>query len=121
MHLSPLLLLPLLVAADQNPLVGKAYGLFDQAKAYVAGAAESLPDLPNPIDAGASKVAGRVVERINIRNWQRKLAPKPDGEEEWMIYLTGGNKSCFGKCGPMNTVWNVCCCSQFIPIHIEVY
>lgn len=118
MHLSPLLLLPLLVAAEQNPLLAKASGYFDKAKAYVSGAAESIPDsIPNPIDAGGSKVAGNVVERINIRNWQRKLAPKLDVEEEWMIYLTGGNKSCYGKCGPMNTVWNVCCPPHFTFIY----
>ena len=108
MYLSPsLLLLPLLVAADQVPLRDQAAGWFDKAKAFVSGAAEAIPDLPNPIDAGAAKVAANVVERINIRNWQRKMAPKPDIEEEWLLYLTGGNKTCFGKCGPMDAVWNV--------------
>src|ERR1700761_28512 len=106
MHLSSiLLLLPILVTADQQPLKDKAAGWFDKAKSYVSGAADALPD---PIDAGASVVAGSVVEKINIRNWQRKLSPKPDGEEEWMVYLTGGNKTCYGKCGPMNALWNVC-------------
>jgi len=68
--------------------------------------ASAAPELPNPIDAGASKVAGSVVEKINIRNWQRKMAPKADSDEEWLLLLTGGNKTCYGKCGPVNTVWN---------------
>ncbi|ETI24334.1 hypothetical protein G647_03703 [Cladophialophora carrionii CBS 160.54] len=103
-------LLPLLVAADsQAPLKDKAAGWFDKAKSYVSSAVPSaipVPEIPHPIDAGAAKVAENVVEKINVRNWQRKLSPKLDAEEEWMIYLTGGNKSCYGRCGPVNTVWN---------------
>jgi len=109
MYISPLLLLPLLVAADQVPLKDQAFAWFDKAKSFVSGATEAIPDvpdLPNPLDAGASFVASGVVEKINVRNWQRKLAPKADKDEEWMIYLTGGNKTCYGKCGPMNTIWN---------------
>ncbi|EXJ60817.1 hypothetical protein A1O7_04970 [Cladophialophora yegresii CBS 114405] len=104
-------LLPLLVAADsQAPLKDKAAGWFDKARAYVSSAvpaaAVPAPEIPHPIDAGAAKVAESVVEKITVRNWQHKLAPKLDAEEEWMIYLTGGNKSCYGRCGPVNTVWN---------------
>ncbi|KIX99576.1 uncharacterized protein Z520_05152 [Fonsecaea multimorphosa CBS 102226] len=108
MHFTSLLLLPLLVAADQVPLKEKAAGWFDKAKSYIPSAAPSVsvPVPPNPVEAGAATVAGYKVEKINIRNWQRKLAPKPDTEEEWMIYLTGGNKTCFGKCGPVDAVWN---------------
>ncbi len=68
---------------------------------------EFTGSIPNPIDAGASKVAAQKVERINIRNLQRKLAPKPEREEEWMVYFTGGNKTCFGRCGPVDVKWNV--------------
>ena len=91
-------------AADdqQVPLKDKAAGWFDKAKSFIPSG------IPNPIDAGASAVAARKVERINIRNWQRKLSPKLEGEEEWMVYLTGGNKSCFGRCGDVDLVWNVC-------------
>jgi hypothetical protein len=113
MHISPLLLLPLLVVADQVPFKDQAFAWIDKAKSFVSGATEAIPDIPDPIDAGASVVAGSVVEKINVRNWQRKLAPKADKDEEWMIYMTGGNKTCYGKCGPMNTVWTVCIDSRF--------
>ncbi len=109
MRFSHLPLLALLPAATltltddaQVPLKDRAFGWFDKAKSYIP----SIP-IPDPIDAGASEVAARKVERINIRNWQRKLAPKPDGEEEWMVYVTGGNKSCFGRCTGVDAVWNV--------------
>lgn len=101
MHFSTLLLLPVLVAADQAALFEKASGWFDKAKSYIPTA------VPNPVEAGAAKFADQRVERINIRNWERKLGPKLDTEEEWMVYMTGGNKSCFGRCGPVDVVWNV--------------
>lgn len=97
-------LLPALISAnDQAPLKDKAEGWLNKAKAYVASAA---PEIPNPIDAGAAKVAATKVEKINIRNYQRKLVSKPTGEEEWMIYITGGNKTCHGRCERADTTWN---------------
>lgn len=108
MHISStflVALLPALITAnDQIPLKEKAAGWLDKAKAYVSSA---TPDLPNPINAGAAKVAELKVEKINLRNYQRKLGPKLDGEEEWMIYMTGGNKSCFGRCDRADLAWNV--------------
>lgn len=78
--------------------------IFNDVKERVS---EFTAGIPNPIDAGASKVAAQKVERINIRNFQRKLAPKVESEEEWMIYFTGGNKTCFGRCGTIDAKWNV--------------
>ncbi|OAP64697.1 hypothetical protein AYL99_00669 [Fonsecaea erecta] len=110
MHFASLLLLPLLVAADQVPLKEKAAGWLDKAKSYIpnGGAAPSIevPVPENPIEAGAATIAEHKVEKINVRNWQRKLSPKPDTEEEWMIYLTGGNKTCFGRCAHVDAMWN---------------
>jgi hypothetical protein len=91
-----------LLADDQIPLIERVAGWFDKAKAYIPSA------IPNPIDAGASAVAAKKVERINIRNYQRMLAAKPEGEEEWMVYVTGGNKTCSGRCGRIDLLWNVC-------------
>lgn len=105
------LLTPLAVAGNYPPY----QRLFDKLKEYSVSAQnafEGFKDIvgagiPDPLDAGASVVAGHVVERINVRNFQRKLAPKLEGEEEWMVYFTGGNKSCFGRCGPVDLIWNV--------------
>lgn len=101
MHFASLLLLPLLVAADQAALTDKAAAWFEKAKEYIPG------NVPNPVEAGAAKFAEHKVERINIRNWERKLSPKPDTEEEWLVYMTGGNKTCFGRCDAVDVVWNV--------------
>ncbi|RVX68410.1 hypothetical protein B0A52_07410 [Exophiala mesophila] len=102
MHLSSCLLLPALAsmaaAQAQIPFKDKATELINKAK-------DLLPN-SGPIEAGSAYIAGTIVERINIRNWERKLSPKLDTEEEWMVYVTGGNKSCFGRCGPIDAVWN---------------
>ena len=86
-------------AQAQIPFKDKATELINKAK-------DLLPN-SGPIEAGSAYIAGTIVERINIRNWERKLSPKLDTEEEWMVYVTGGNKSCFGRCGPIDAVWNV--------------
>lgn len=105
MQITPLLLFPLLsslIAAEQAPLKDFAAGLFDKAKSFIPSGVTV-----DPIDAGAAKVADSRVERLNIRNFQRKLSPKPDHEEEWVVFITGGNKTCFGRCDPVDLKWNV--------------
>ncbi|KAI1614763.1 PTH2 family peptidyl-tRNA hydrolase [Exophiala viscosa] len=105
MHFASLLLLPVLVAAEQASFQDQAQAWFDKAKAYIPGNVPSTSNIPNPIEPIAAKFADLSVEKINIRNWQRKLSPKPDTEEEWMIYMTGGNKTCFGRCDEVDEVW----------------
>jgi hypothetical protein len=109
MRLSPILLLlpALAIAENQKPLKDKAAGWFEKAKSYIPSAA-----LPSPIDAGASKVAGLVVEKITTKNWRRKLLPVTSdpskGPEEWMI-LFSGNKSCYGRCQGVDQAFNASC------------
>lgn len=101
------LLFGVVLADDtQATLKEKAQGWFDKAKSYIPSV---TPSIPNPIDAGAAAVAAKNVQKVNIRNYHRLLAPKVEGEEEWLIYATGGNKSCFGRCGKADLAWNVSC------------
>ncbi|KAL9106415.1 MAG: hypothetical protein Q9227_008557 [Pyrenula ochraceoflavens] len=91
-------------AEDQKPLKEKAQGWFDKAKSYIPTAAATAP-----IDAGASKVAEKAVATFTPENWQTLLKPKSSepsrGPEEWMILVSGGNKSCFGECGMVEKAW----------------
>lgn len=99
------LLFGVAIAADaQVPLKDKAQGWFDKAKSYIPSV---TPSVNNPVDTAAAAVAALKVQKVNIRNYQRILSPKLEGEEEWIIYATGGNKSCFGRCNRANTAWNV--------------
>lgn len=101
MRLTALLLLPLLVAADQQPMKDKASGWFDKAKAYMDTGASAA------VDAAAETVAEGGVEIITRQNWEQKLAPNWAGEQEWLLYITGGNKSCYGRCARADEAWNV--------------
>lgn len=92
-------------AQDQVPLKEKAAGWFDKAKSYIPS---GTPSIPNPVQAAAGAFASKKVQKINIRNYQRILRPKVEGEEEWLVYLTGGNKTCFGRCERADAAWNVC-------------
>ena len=93
------------LAADaQVPLKDKAQGWLDKAKSYIPS---GTPSVPNPVDAAAAGVAALKVQKVNIRNYERLLSPKLEGEEEWLIYATGQNKSCFGRCGKSDRVFNV--------------
>lgn len=101
------LFFPLLtVAQDQKPLREKAQGWFDKAKSYIPTAAATVP-----ADAGAAKVADKVVTKLDAANWQSILTSASsnphDGPEEWMIFVTGGNKSCYGQCTQVEKAWNV--------------
>ncbi|KAF2090204.1 hypothetical protein K490DRAFT_35539 [Saccharata proteae CBS 121410] len=95
------------LAQEQAPLADKVKGWFNKATSYVSSVA---PAAPSPVDAGAAKVAELVVEPLTLENWHSVLAPtaaaSADGPEEWMIYVTGGNATCYGLCGNTTEAWN---------------
>lgn len=113
--LSLLLLLPAITAAQtQKPLMeqvqeqlsslqDQAQGWFEKAKSYIPSS--------SPIDAGAAKVAQKNVHMFTVENWLSYLSPSTSdpskGPEEWMVLVSGGNKSCFGNCVEVERAWNV--------------
>lgn len=104
-----LLALPALaVAQEQVPLADKVKGWFNKAQSYVSSA---VPAVPSPADAGAAKVAEYVVTPLKHDNWKSVITPDASaagtGPEEWMIFVTGGNKTCYGLCGNVTAAWNV--------------
>ena len=106
---SLLVALPALaVAQEQVPLADRVKGWFNKAQNYVT---ESVPAVTAPVDAGAAKVAEVVVEPLTLENWRSVInssnVATVDGPEEWMVFLTGGNKTCFGLCGNVTEALNV--------------
>lgn len=61
----------------------------------------------NPIDSAAAAIAGAVVQPLNMQNWKSHLMPKDGQPEEWMVYMTGRNKTCYGRCDHSDRTWNV--------------
>ena len=107
MRLSPiLLLLPAMAIADEQiPLQEQAAAWLEKAKSYI-----SSVTLPSPIDAGATTVAGVMVEKITKNNWRSKMLPAtggPDeGPREWLVMFSG-NSSCYGRCEQPDRAFNV--------------
>jgi len=107
------LALPLLAAATQqeSPL--------DQVKAQVQYYFDKLSSyLPNPnkahstVDAhaAAAKVGGKALHILTLHDWEATIRgsvkPASSKPEEWWVLVTGGNKTCFGHCGVVETAFN---------------
>lgn len=112
---SSLVLLPALVAAQgQVPLKEQVQGWFDKAKSFLP---TNVPAAVKPADTPAQKVVPplalepKPVTQVTVDNWQSVIAPvepgTPDTERELMIFVTGGNKSCFGHCQRADKAWEV--------------
>lgn len=121
MRISPILIaLPsLALAADQQPLGGLAdqlKGWLKQAQSFidknvpnVVPAPSTQEALKNPIRTATDKVTDAAVTHLTLDNWKSVLRAgahsKPGQPEEWLIYITGANKTCYGMCGRANTAW----------------
>ena len=107
------LALPALTVAEQQiPLLDKVKGFFNQATASVASVIPSAPSVPSaPVQAAAAKAAAAVQHNITLENWKEVLTIDPTvsapATQDWLIFVTGGNSTCYGFCGPSEAAWNV--------------
>jgi len=106
---SILLALPALsLAQEQVPLADKIKGWFNKAQSLIPTSVPTI--IPDVVDAGASKVAQQYVHPLNLSNWKEVISPSAAaqnaGPEEWMVFITGGNKTCYGLCGNVTEEWN---------------
>lgn len=108
-----LLALPAIaVAEEQIPLLDKVKGFFNKATAAVSSAIPAAPS--DPINqAGqkaAAKAAAAVQHPLTLDNWREVLTVDPTASapttQEWLIFITGGNTTCFGLCGNATKAWN---------------
>ncbi|MCJ1476495.1 hypothetical protein MMC13_005161 [Lambiella insularis] len=104
-----LLLLPALaLAQDQKPM--GFFGMdfepyFEKAKSYLPASVKS------PLSTGAAQIVAKNVTPLTKDNWASTLKPSASakagsGPENWMILISGGNKTCFGKCEGIERAWN---------------
>ncbi|KAL9103102.1 MAG: hypothetical protein Q9163_001813 [Psora crenata] len=112
------LLLPALASAQaQKPMADRAKGWFNAAKQYLPTAIPTVPGITvssipeaakSPVSASASKIAALKVHPITMSNYEALLTPEPGnkGPTEWMIFVTGGNKTCGGHCHDLEVAWN---------------
>lgn len=94
--------LPLLAAGAESP--------FAQYKAQFQnflgrlGAKVPTPERHDPVEAASTKTGPMRMDILTLENWKETmLAPvKPTLTKpaEWWVLVTGGNKTCFGRCSP---------------------
>ncbi|OJD17399.1 hypothetical protein AJ78_02529 [Emergomyces pasteurianus Ep9510] len=117
---STILLLPALAAAqEQIPLREQMQGWFNKAKSLlpiatpvVTPAADAAANAATAAGAragskgAAANIVNKEVTLLRLDNWESLLAPKSDGPaQEWLIFITGGNKTCFGQCKKADKAW----------------
>lgn len=105
-------------AQEQIPFNDRIKGWYAAAQDFAAdtqrfvadAAAAAASHIPSA-DAGASKVAEHNVHHLTLHNWANTLqhssaAATANAPEPWMVYMTGGNKTCHGRCEPADRAWN---------------
>lgn len=115
-----LLALPsIAVAVDQQPLGGLAdqvKGWFKQAQSFIDKNVPNVVPSPsaqkaaqNPVKTATDKAKDALVTHLTLDNWKDVLRAgahsKAGQPEEWLVYLTGANKTCYGLCGRADTAW----------------
>lgn len=100
-------LLPALAAAqNQVPLGEQFKGWFEKAKSFIPSAPAADP-VSKVTQKLTDKVAEKAVTPVTLENWQTLLSPSTKSQE-WLVFATGGNKSCLGRCAQPEKAFNVC-------------
>lgn len=105
------LALPLLASAQDNPLdqiKAQAQHYFDLVSSYIPSPNRAHTDVD--AHAAAAKAGGKALHILTLDNWRETIdgsvKPASTTPEEWWVLMTGGNKTCFGHCGTIETAFN---------------
>ena len=105
------LALPLLAASQENPLdqiKAQAQHYFDLVSSYIPNPNKAHTDVA--AHAAAAKVGGKALHILTLNDWKdtilSSVKPASPTPEEWWVLVTGGNKTCFGHCGQVETAFN---------------
>lgn len=97
------------LAQEQVPLLDKIKGFWNQATAVVSSAVPAAPSAP--LKAASAKAAEHIQHELTLENWKDVLTVDPTVStpttQDWLVYITGGNATCFGMCGNATKAWNV--------------
>lgn len=107
---SLLLALPALAIAQQQfPFLAPVQGWLEKVKSFLPSAA-TIPTTATTNKA-AKAAAALSITPLTLENWRSVLAPSTtssagSGPETWMVLVSGGNKTCQGRCTALDTEWN---------------
>ncbi|KAI2467273.1 hypothetical protein F4781DRAFT_315621 [Annulohypoxylon bovei var. microspora] len=109
---SAIVSLPLLAVADVPEYQAQFENYLDQAQSFIGNVASKFPH-PNkhdPVAAAEAKAGALNLDILTLNNWKQTLygsvKPESTTPEEWWVLITGGNKTCFGHCGKIETAFN---------------
>ncbi|OTB01049.1 hypothetical protein M426DRAFT_323830 [Hypoxylon sp. CI-4A] len=105
--------LPLLAAAADVPDYQAQFDNYlGQAQSFLGKVTSKIPH-PNrhdPVAAAEAKAGELNLDILSLNNWKetlyRPVKPENTEPEEWWVLITGGNKTCFGHCGQIETAFN---------------
>ncbi|RAL09745.1 aminoacyl-tRNA hydrolase [Aspergillus homomorphus CBS 101889] len=97
----------LAVAQEQVPLADRFQGWLDRAKAYLPTATPVVPAAVEKVQkvVEQKKIQEKTVTHLNMTNWESMLEPASD-TQDWFVFVTGGNKTCFGRCAQADKSFN---------------
>lgn len=104
----------LAVAQEQVPLVDRIKNYWGQVTNVVTSHVPA-PAAPSAAQHVAEKVAAKVadakVHDLTLQNWKEVITMDPTASppttEDWIVYINGGNTTCFGMCGNATKAWKV--------------
>lgn len=98
----------LALAQEQVPLADRFQGWLDKAKAYLPTATPVVPATVEEVQkvVEQKKIQAKPVTQLNLTNWESILEPASD-PQDWFVFVTGGNKTCFGRCDQADKSFNV--------------
>lgn len=98
------LLTVLATAQEQVPLADRVQGWFNKAKEYIPTATPVVPPVQKV--AEKQKLPEKAVTPFSLNNWHSALEPSSEAQD-WLLFTTGGNKTCFGRCDRAEKAFNV--------------
>lgn len=113
-----ILALPALAAAQQqipilDQVADRVKGWLSRATASVSAVVEKAStqaSVADPVAAAAATVVDLKVERLTLENHKDLIQPGAStaapGIETWEVFVTGGNKTCYGRCTRAETAFN---------------
>lgn len=114
MHITHTLVLalPALATAQniQKPLLEQAGDWINSLRGYIPSTVPAVPAaVKSPVTASAAKVAAKKVVPLTMANYESELTPSPNSAQspqEWMVFISGGNRTCGGHCERLEWEWN---------------
>jgi len=107
------LALPLLAAATEpespiDQLKAQAQHYFNIITSYIPNPSKAHTTVD--AHAAAAKAGGKTLHILTLNDWEQTIRgsvkPSSTTPEEWWVLVTGGNKTCFGHCGVVETAFN---------------